>query len=525
MKRRHENFFLFIFLLFQAMLFGAMILFAVTLTNKVSVSSKDVLNRHALKVSEANMRERVENVISLIEQERQNILEGVTSLGSTIYENLFHQDEAKLDEFLISWVPRIEQMQYGDLIQLVSHDKQMNRYTVYTKDKIEQIPADFYSYQFKEWVDSAPYCKQVQYRYKTLYIIAPQESIDKKSQENIYKMIHATQYGQDGYVWVNEILDFKGGENYAVRRIHPKLISTEGQYLSTNLKDVAGNYPYLKELEEINADGEVFHTYSFKDRNDDLIREKASYAKLYEPFNWVIATATELDDVLLYSEALNRENQETLYKTLIYTIFILILIFLGDIFLILFNNKKMKEKIYLEEKIASNEEELKQADYESMTGVLRRGVGEYKIGDYLKNSDNKNGMLIIVDLDDLKKINDNLGHRAGDAAIIGIAGVLKSSFRQTDIIMRYGGDEFVIFVPEEGNNLEAVINRMGMLVKKVAAISVGENKEKTIHCSMGYATAIAGDTFDTLFSRADKALYHVKKNGKNNFACYSPEME
>ena len=264
--------------------------------------------------------------------------------------------------------------------------------------------------------------------------------------------------------------------------------------------------------------GNIFYTSSFKNRKDDTVRERACYARLYEPFNWIIATSTPLDDVLLYSNALNKENQETLSKILIYTIILLIMIFIGDIFLILFNNKKMKEKVHLEEK-------LKKADYESMTGVLRRGAGEYKVRDYLSGVNYKNGMLIVVDLDDLKYINDNLGHRAGDEAIIGIANVLKSSFRSSDIIMRYGGDEFVVFVPEEGNNLEAVRNRMGMLVKKVAAISVGENKEKNIHCSVGYATTITGDTFDTLFSRADKALYYVKKNGKNNYAGYSPEME
>ena len=56
-------------------------------------------------------------------------------------------------------------------------------------------------------------------------------------------------------------------------------------------------------------------------------------------------------------------------------------------------------------------------------------------------------------------------------------------------------------------------------------ICPGKNKEKAIHGSIGYATVIEGDTFETLFSRADKALYCVKRNGKNNYACYSPEME
>ena len=525
MKKNTENIFLMIFLILQAVLFGVMIVFAITLTDKASDTSKEMLNQQALKVSEENMRERVENVISLIEHERINALEGVNSLGDTIYYNMVHQDEGMLEEFLVSWVPRIEQMQHGELIQLILHNKQTNRYMFYTSEEVYQVPADIYSYQIMEYVDSAPYCQQVDYLYKTLYIISSQESIDQKAQEHIYKTIHATRYGQDGYVWVNEILNFEGGEEYALCRIYPSLKIEEGQLLSTNEKDAGGNYPYLDELEAIKEKGEIFHTLCFNDENEGVVREKASYAKFYEPFNWIIATATPLDDVLIYSETLNAENQEALSEMLYYAIVILIVIFIGDVLLILYNNKKIKEKVHLEETNASNEEKLKQADYEEMTGVLRRGAGEYRIRDYLQNADNKNGILMIVDLDDLKKINDVLGHRAGDEAIIGLANVLKGSFRQTDIIMRYGGDEFVVFVPEEGNNLEAVRNRMDTLVKKIASVTIGENKDRNIYGSIGYATTIAGDTFETLFSRADKALYYVKRRGKNGFAFYSPEME
>ena len=525
MKRNKENVFLAVFIIFQALLIGIMIWFAVTLTNRASASSRDVLSRHALKVSEENMKERVENIINLIEQERKNALEGVESIGSTIYYNMSHQDEEKLEEFLESWVPKIGQMQHGELIKLVLHDKQDNRYTIYDGEQVERVPRDVYAYKVKEYVKNAPYCKQVDYRYHTLYIISAQEKIDKKAQEHIYKTVYATQYGQNGYVWVNEVLDYKGGENYAICRIHPALKISEGQYISTNMRDAKGNYSNLYELEEIKKDGDAFYTFYYKNLKNDEVGEKATYAKLYEPFNWIIATATPLNDVMVYIETLNKENQETLSNILYYTIVILVLVFAGDVLLILYNNKKFKEKLYLEEKIASSEEELKMADYEAMTGVLRRGAGEYKIRDYLDTSENKNGVLIVVDLDDLKQINDTLGHRAGDEAIIGIADVLKSSFRQKDIVMRYGGDEFVVFIPEERHDSQPIIDRLSALVAKIAKVSVGENKEKTIHGSIGCATTIAGDTFETLFSRADKALYHVKRNGKNNFACYSPKME
>lgn len=107
--------------------------------------------------------------------------------------------------------------------------------------KVEQIPADVYSYKVMDYINSAPYCKQVDYRYKTLYIVASQENLDKEAQKHIYTTIHASKYGQNGYVWVNEVVNYEGGDNYAIRRIHPVLQTGEGQYLSTNVKDVKGN--------------------------------------------------------------------------------------------------------------------------------------------------------------------------------------------------------------------------------------------------------------------------------------------
>lgn len=75
---------------------------------------------------------------------------------------------------------------------------------------------------------------------------------------------------------------------------------------------------------------------------------------------------------------------------------------------------------------------MKQADFDTMTGLLRRGVGEYKIKEHLKTYAHKKNLLIAVDLDGLKQINDTLGHSAGDEAIMGIANVIKSSFREKE---------------------------------------------------------------------------------------------
>lgn len=168
---------------------------------------------------------------------------------------------------------------------------------------------------------------------------------------------------------------------------------------------------------------------------------------------------------------------------------------------------------------------LKRAELDAMTGLFRKGAGEEKIRQCLAQSKGKGGILLAIDLDDLKGINDSLGHKQGDAAIIGIAETLKSHFRKDDILVRSGGDEFVVYLPGAGGSEGSVGTAIVSLLQKLSATFIGENKERGIHCSIGCAVEKPGrDSYDTLFKRADTALYHVKRSGKNNYAFFEPAM-
>ncbi len=132
----------------------------------------------------------------------------------------------------------------------------------------------------------------------------------------------------NGYIWVNEVIDYEGGNNYAVRRVHPNMPKTEGMLLSTNTKDAEGNTPYLEELEGVKENGELFFTYWFKKKDDEIIEEKLTYAKLYKPFDWIIATGVYFDDL---NDILKKEQDETdlLLKSYIHRTILFALIFIG----------------------------------------------------------------------------------------------------------------------------------------------------------------------------------------------------
>ena len=162
------------------------------------------------------------------------------------------------------------------------------------------------------------------------------------------------------------------------------------------------------------------------------------------------------------------------------------------------------------------------SEKDGMTGVYNRKTAEDLIGHNLKK--NVPGILLLVDMDRLKQINDELGHKEGDKAIKGMAKILKDHFRQNDIIGRIGGDEFVVYLPDAAKNKETIPDFINTLIKKLNTFTVGEQNDVAISCSIGCTVEQANSTYESLYHQADLALYQVKKNGKNNFAFYSPDF-
>ena len=163
------------------------------------------------------------------------------------------------------------------------------------------------------------------------------------------------------------------------------------------------------------------------------------------------------------------------------------------------------------------------AERDGMTGLLNRATAISRIETLMEEA--RPGILIHMDLDDLKGINDTFGHGEGDRAITGIAEILKQHFRETDIISRIGGDEFLVYLPGAAANQDSIAASLSALLRKLTTIAVGMGDDQRIHCSIGCSVLQDKDSFTELYRRADMALYHVKRSSKNNYAFYSPEME
>jgi diguanylate cyclase len=173
-----------------------------------------------------------------------------------------------------------------------------------------------------------------------------------------------------------------------------------------------------------------------------------------------------------------------------------------------------------ESRIKELEQELLQVSElvreDQLTGALnRRGLDE-TLDRELKRADRSKKPLSValLDIDNFKKLNDSLGHQAGDRALSHLTKVIKDALRPTDAVGRYGGEEFVIILPD--TNLEAGVEALQRLQRDLTKKFFLHNNERIlVTFSAGVALREEGEDQEDLLGRADKAMYQAKQTGKN----------
>ena len=133
------------------------------------------------------------------------------------------------------------------------------------------------------------------------------------------------------------------------------------------------------------------------------------------------------------------------------------------------------------------------------------------------------GALYIIDLDHFKEANDTYGHQHGDDILVSFARSLRSIFRSTDAVARFGGDEFVVFIAAIPD--PRIIERQARHILQIARSIILDGKNAGITASVGIAlTPQHGLDYDDIFRIADRALYNVKENGRDGYCIYQQEI-
>lgn len=154
-----------------------------------------------------------------------------------------------------------------------------------------------------------------------------------------------------------------------------------------------------------------------------------------------------------------------------------------------------------------------------LTGALNRHAFDLVFEVTLRDAQRNDQRLstILIDIDFFKEINDTHGHLAGDQVLHRITGIIRGQLREADVMARWGGEEFLVLLKD--CPLENAVSVAEKLREAVAGhdfgLLGGAPQARTLTISLGVAGHAAGDTADSLFGRADRALYLAKRNGRN----------
>lgn len=164
------------------------------------------------------------------------------------------------------------------------------------------------------------------------------------------------------------------------------------------------------------------------------------------------------------------------------------------------------------------QEKIESAQRDVLTGLRNRaGIAE-EVNRILVQK--KYGTFCIIDMDNFKQVNDTYGHLEGDRVLKRFAHLLTECVGEDDLIARIGGDEFILFFPQKYTRDE-LRNKASKIVRYIEKNLVRPNKLIRTTISMGLSVAPTdGITFEMMYTNADKALYHVKRNGKAAFSLY-----
>ncbi len=271
---------------------------------------------------------------------------------------------------------------------------------------------------------------------------------------------------------------------------------------------IAGKLPRLSYFISENSGLELKISGTFKESYKAAILVNKKNKILKNILNKAIQNIVEQD-----KKELNSKYYHVVYKTnvdygWVYNILLPLLLVL---LILLFVNARLKKEIRMRKKL---EKELQAiADFDFLTKAYNRRKIEEIFEQEIQRAKRyeRSFSMVFFDIDNFKSINDELGHKAGDGVLQNISKLILSSIRKTDYFGRWGGEEFIVLLPETDNQNA---KKIALELKKIIN-NHDFNIQRKITCSFGVSTLEDTDTLSSIVKRADEAMYYVKKNGKN----------
>jgi len=167
-----------------------------------------------------------------------------------------------------------------------------------------------------------------------------------------------------------------------------------------------------------------------------------------------------------------------------------------------------------------------EAMHDPLTGALnRRAILECLSKELKRAARRKSAVSIgLCDIDHFKLVNDTYGHQAGDAVLSGFVKAIQDSLRGSDLVGRYGGEEFLVVTPDStGSPQERLYERLRSQIDKLRVAT--QSGEVGVTVSIGVAGTGRNNTVDTMLAAADKALYQAKESGRNRVVYAEADTE
>ncbi len=463
----------------------------ITLSLVISIVNYGVSLRSAQEqLKERSLPLTVDNIYTEIQKNiiEPNLVSSMMAHDTFLNDWLIHQED---DVDKISKYLEMINNKYKMFTTFLVSEKTRNYYTTkgFLEKVVEDNPNNAWYFSFMK----NPSAHEINLDFNEHIDDSMIMFINHKIYDDKYHVIGATGIGLK-ISYVNDMLKHfrqKYGFNvYFLNQTGKVVLYEQGVNPLKNLKDV----PELNALKDVIISKE---------------RRVLDYTKAGEQYLLNTKYISELDLYLIVEAKLSefiKDVKRTFYFNLFSSLFATLII----TFLILKTVKKHQENLnYL-------------ADYDDLTNLKNRRRFNEELEHFLLLGQRRqsNLSLLFFDLDDFKNINDKLGHQIGDKVLKHIADILKHNIRQTDIVGRWGGEEFIAaFIDTELESARIISEKLRTCIEKDKTLYHITNQ--SITASFGLTALNETDTMDSFMKRADEGLYEAKRKGKNQIVCMS----